>query len=174
MPDDEKLYKNAKRERRRGEEIHGRDGIAVIPQNASQPWPRIFRSPHSSQPAGDGRFETRTLTRATHHESSALPRGILRRDASDQSPKLRPHRSSASNAAGSLQPFPVQPETLPMASTSDCYHPDHNLNGNREEHMSVDSRRQGRLAVRASNCWRRARFSSMRSGRSGKSSGSGR
>src|SRR5215831_766202 len=56
MPDDEEAVKNAKRKRWHGEEVHGCDRVAVIPQERQPTLAWISSSPNSSKPSRDGRF----------------------------------------------------------------------------------------------------------------------
>jgi hypothetical protein len=51
MADDEKAIQYAKRERRYGKEIHGSNGIAMIPQEGQPAMGRIRRSHRSSKPS---------------------------------------------------------------------------------------------------------------------------
>src|SRR5215470_12357174 len=56
MPDDEEAVKNTKGKRWHGEEVHGCDRVAVIPQERQPALAWICSSPNSSKPSRDGRF----------------------------------------------------------------------------------------------------------------------
>src|ERR1017187_3232651 len=89
MANNKEAIEKTKGDRRNSEEIHGRDGFAMIAEKSQPPPTRFWISGRSLHPAGDASFR---YIEAEHQkfavDAGSAPGGVLGYHAEDQVPDL--------------------------------------------------------------------------------------
>src|ERR1700730_16460075 len=170
---DEKAVQDTESERWDGEKVHRCNGLAMVSEERQPSLHRVWISRGSPDPSRDTPFrEIETQLEQFAVNARRSPGWILSNHTEDQGANLFADTLPSSYLADSGDPRPIQTKSrsmpvhdssrvLGVTKTRGCLHPDqHILNATQNSLCKAVNRRRGRCACRASNCRRRARFSS--------------
>ena len=115
VADDEKAVENAKRERRDGEEVHRRNGLAMVPEKRQPSLHRMWIFPSSTDPSRDTPFrDIETQLAQFTMNARCSPGRILGNHTEDQGAKLFADTLPSAHLSESRDPGPIQTKPRPM------------------------------------------------------------